>query len=1008
MEDGGRRLRVEVLGPLRAFVDNHEPTTTTTTTTTTHEIALGAPKQRAAFAALAMAAGTAVARAELIDRIWGEDVPMTAAGNLHTYISGLRRALSNLGLGDALVGGSSGYLLQLRPQALDLNRAEHFAATARTARDAGDRHRAIAALDSALTLWRSGRPLEALPGPFAADQRTRLADMRLRLLVDRTELLIDAGNAGDARSADLAAAADELAVHARAHPFDERLRSALMMALHRSGRTADALAQYQMLHRVLADELGIEPEASTQAVQMAILAQDTPRVHRPGPRPHPGLRPHPGPGTGPRPVKELLHPIADVTARPTVPAQLPHDSASFIGRTEDVDQVLEHARADGTCSPRVVMVVGVGGIGKTTLAVRCAHQLREAYPDGQIYINLRGFDPTHPALTPSAALHQLLASLGVATVPPEHEQRVALWRSIVAGRRMVVLLDNARSAEQVEDLLPGTGSSFVMVTSRERLGRLAVKYAARRVTLAPLAVADALGLLADAVGAERVNAEAPAARRLAQLCDHLPFALRIAAEQLVAVSDGRIANLVASLEDAHQRLDTLRLENDDLCSVRSVMACSFDALDADTARACRMLGAFPGVNLTRYCAAALLDVPVAQASELMQRLSAQHLLEQHGDRYTMHDLTRTYIRELARRLPDDEVRAARNRVSDWYTATLSQMAGAGRRRIAERPAPSGAGANAVGDTNATGAGDSTTTTDVPHEPQPFASQDDLLRWCAQEWPNISALIRSTARSADHLSTWRLTYLMFDYFYASGSASDWLELLRIATRSAEASGDRRARVALLIHMSVAHCRTGRADAAVADLYKALDLLDAADEPPLRVALLSTLASVMRASKAYEQGLAAGLEALALAAASDDEYQRAAAEDVLCELYTETGRWLEAVAHAESGLVEARACDSPLLEANLLINLGLARNGLSDPIAAQSCLVRALRVTQAAGDRYHEGLALLALARVRSLERDAAAAMAKRALAQFQELAAEEAKEVLEFLGDLQLAGSVVAA
>uniref|UniRef100_UPI0018923CB3 AfsR/SARP family transcriptional regulator n=1 Tax=Catenulispora rubra TaxID=280293 RepID=UPI0018923CB3 len=267
MKDGGRHLRVEVLGPLRAFADDQE-------------LSLGAPKQRAVFAALAMAAGTVVARGELIDRIWGEDVPMTAAGNLHTYISGLRRALSGLGLGDPLplVSGSSGYRLQLGPEALDLNRAEQFAATARTARDSGDRHGAIAALDSALALWRNGRPLETLPGPFATEQRTRLADMRLRLLIDRTELMINAGDAGDAPSADLAAAADELAVHARAHPFDERLRSALMMALHRSGRTADALAQYQMLHRVLANELGIEPEASTQAVQMAILAQDTPRA----------------------------------------------------------------------------------------------------------------------------------------------------------------------------------------------------------------------------------------------------------------------------------------------------------------------------------------------------------------------------------------------------------------------------------------------------------------------------------------------------------------------------------------------------------------------------------------------------------------------------------------------------------------------------------------------------------------------------------------------------------
>ena len=797
MQEAGPQLRVEVLGPLRAFDGGRE-------------IGLGAPKQRALFAALAMCADTVLARGELIDRIWGEDVPMTAAGNLHTYVSGLRRSLS--GLGDPLVGGSSGYLLRLAPEALDLNRAERLAAQARTARDSGDRQSAIAALDSALALWRGGRPLEALPGPFAGEQRARLASMRLRLLIDRTELMIDADadsddpGAGNARSADLAAAADELEVHARAHPFDERLRSALMMALHRSGRTADALAQYQMLHRALTDELGIEPEASTRAVQMAILAQEAPtrnsgRIKALFPPSPP--TPAPPPTPTPTPID-----IADV--RPAAPAQLPRDSASFVGRADEVEQVLDYAQADGASASRVVMVVGVGGIGKTTLAVRCAHLLRSAFPDGQIYINLRGYDPTHPALTPSAALHQLLASLGVATVPAEHEQRVALWRSIVAGRRMVVLLDNARSAEQVEDLLPGTDSSFVMVTSRERLGRLAVKYAARRVTLAPLAEDAALGLLADAVGAERVHAEAAAARRLAQLCDHLPFALRIAAEQLVAVSGGCIADLVGLLEDAHQRLDTLRLENDDLCSVRNVMACSFDALDADTARAWRMLGAFPGVSITRYCAAALLDVPLGQASELMGKLSAQHLLEQHGDRYTMHDLTRTYIRELARSLRDDEVRAARDRVSAWYTATLAQMVGEGRRRIVGVEAAS------------------------RHEPQPFSGQEEFLRWCAQEWPNISALIRNTARSADHLSTWRLTYLLFDYFYATGSAADWLDLLRIAMRSAEASGDRRARAVLLNHMSVAHCRTGRGDVAEADLSQGFDLLDAPDAPDARTA------------------------------------------------------------------------------------------------------------------------------------------------------------------------------
>ena len=486
---------------------------------------------------------------------------------------------------------------------------------------------------------------------------------------------------------------------------------------------------------------------------------------------------------------------------------------------------------------------------------------------------------------------------------------------------MVILLDNARSAEQVEDLLPGTGSSFVLVTSRERLGRLAVKYAARRVTLAPLADADALGLLADAVGAERVSAEAPAARRLAQLCDHLPFALRIAAEQLVTARGGSIADLVGNLEDAHQRLDTLRLENDDLCSVRSVMACSFDALDPDTARACRMLGAFPGVSITRHCAAALLDVPVPRASELLQRLSAQHLLEQHGDRYTMHDLTRTSIRELARSLPDGEVRAARDRVSAWYTATLSRMVGAGRRRIIEVGADAGSWC---------------------HEPQPFGGQEEFLRWCAQEWPNISALIRSTARSGDHLSTWRLTYLMFDYFYACGSAADWLDLLRIATRSAQASGERRARAVLLNH-TVGHCRIGRRrrggrPVPWAGSAGAFRRSTAAYQAAGNAGLGIAGGEGVRAGAGRGAGSGGAVRGLG------DGYHRAAAEDALCEVYAETGRWSEAVAHAEAGLADARVCKSPLLEANLLINLGLARNGLGDAAAAQACLARALRVTQ----------------------------------------------------------------
>ncbi|HEY3867643.1 MAG TPA: BTAD domain-containing putative transcriptional regulator [Actinocrinis sp.] len=327
-------IRVEVLGPLRAFAGGRE-------------IELGAPKQRAAFAVLALCANTVIPRDELIDRIWGESIPTTAAGSLHTYVSGLRRALAGLCDPGPLSGGSDGYSLRLHPDGLDSTRAQQLSARARSAREAGDPDAAIDALDEALSLWHAGPPLGALPGPFAAQQRARLSAMRLRVLVDRAELLVDAG-----RSADLAEAAAQLEIEACAHPFDERLHSVLMLALHHSGRTADALGHYLALRRSLAEELGIEPEASTQAVHMAILAQGPPRPVAP---PAPAARP---------------------TLVSALPAQLPHDSASLVGRTDETRRIIGLADPDADASPRIVMVVGVGGVGKTTLAVRCGHLLR--------------------------------------------------------------------------------------------------------------------------------------------------------------------------------------------------------------------------------------------------------------------------------------------------------------------------------------------------------------------------------------------------------------------------------------------------------------------------------------------------------------------------------------------------------------------------------------------------------------------------------------------------------
>jgi hypothetical protein len=327
------------------------------------------------------------------------------------------------------------------------------------------------------------------------------------------------------------------------------------------------------------------------------------------------------------------------------------------------------------------MIVGVGGIGKTTLAVRAGHMLRDSYPDGQVYINLRGFDPSHAALTSDVALHQLLSSLGVRPVPSEHAERITLWRSLLADRRMLLVLDNAKSADQVEDLLPGGSSCFVVVTSRNRLSGLAVRHAARRIPLRALTLEESLSLLGAAIEPERVRTELDAAHRLAALCDRSPFALQIAAEQVVSTAGARISDLVGKLENVQRRLDGLQLPDDPLCSVRAVLSWSVEALDAAAGKAFRLLGIFPGTVVTRHVAAALFDTGLDQAEALLGTLSACCLLEKEGDRFLMHDLTRVYAEELSGGLEPGKRQEVLCRVLSWYRLTLSNRAGSGFTRL---------------------------------------------------------------------------------------------------------------------------------------------------------------------------------------------------------------------------------------------------------------------------------------------------------------------------------------
>jgi DNA-binding SARP family transcriptional activator/tetratricopeptide (TPR) repeat protein len=994
MDDG--RLRVETLGPLRVHAGGRE-------------FALGPPKQRAVFAVLALNVNGVVSRDDLIDHVWGESPPATAAGSLHTYVSGLRRVLA--GAGGPLTSSGPGYVLRLDAELVDVRLVERLAARARASRAGRDASAAVAALDEALTCWRPGSPLGGLPGPFAAEHRARVADLRLRLLTERAELLLDLGRPDDV--------VGQLAGQLAAHPYHERLRALLMTALHRAGRTADALGQYQALRTLLVEDLGIDPSTELQALHASILADAAgaavatrdvppepapPAPVPPGPVPPVPVPPGPVPPVpvppGPVPLgPAVAEPVADNTA--VRPAQLPRDVGYFVGRANAVLQVLAASGGRGGSrgtagpAPGIVMIVGVGGIGKTALAVRCGHLLSVGYPDGEIYLNLRGFDPKQREVSPSDALFHLLSSVNVGTVPADHEQRVGLWRSVVQNKRLLIVLDNAASADQVEDLLPGVGPSFVLVTSRNRLSGVAVRHSARRVTLSPLAPEESVKLLSDAIGPARARAELSTVRRVAELCDHVPLALRIAAEQVTARTQSRIADLVADLEDVQRRLDALQLPDDEeLCSVRAVLSWSYARLDAAAAHAFRMLGLFPGVGIGSEAAAALLDRPRAEATAALRYLAAQHLVETAGGLWQMHDLTRIYAEEVSR---GGETPASRqqalDRVLRWYVQTLTPVYRTGGVHLPFIP-----------------------EADERHEPLRFGGQRELVAWCIREWANLMPLVRAARQAGRHEQAWQLVYLLFDHFYAAGQTREWVEALRVGLLSAEALQDRRAQAVLLNHLSVAYSRLGRNGDAVRQLRRGLELLSSVGDDVLRISLLGNLASTLREAKDYAAARPYALTALELARTTGLDYYEAGCLDVLCELHAELGEYEEALRYGEPALEAARRSQSMLFEVNILINIGVAEHGLGQDGPARQHLADALALSGSGGDRYHEALALFALARVEHAGADRAVAvrmaaeLAGRALRRLAELDAEEAVEVTAYLAalDAELAQPASAA
>ncbi|MET9932586.1 BTAD domain-containing putative transcriptional regulator [Streptomyces sp. NPDC006324] len=744
---GGAALRFGVLGPVRAWRgDGAVPT--------------GSPQQRALLAALLLRGGRTATAAELIDALWGEDPPSQALAAVRTYASRLRKALGP----EVLVSESGGYALRASAAALDLTAAQELAGEAEKLRAGGDRAAARARLAGALDLW-DGEVLASVPGPYAEAQRTRLEEWRLTLLETRLDIDLEVGAHAEAVS--------ELTALTAAHPLRERLRELLMLALYRSGRQAEALAVYADTRRLLADELGVDPNPELSRLQQRILRADAELA---------------------RPVEEAA-PAAAPVARP---AQLPATVPDFTGRASFVRELgARLATAEGHVMA-VSALAGIGGVGKTTLAVHLAHEARPHFPDGQLYVDLQGAGSR--AAAPETVLGSFLRALGTpdSAVPDSLDDRAALYRSTLDGRRVLVLLDNARDAAQIRPLLPGTAGCAALVTSRIRMVDLA---GAHLVDLDVMSPEEALQLFTRIVGEERVRAERKAALDVVAACGFLPLAIRIAASRLAARRTWTVSVLAAKLADERRRLDELQAGD---LAVKATFELGYGQLEPAQARAFRLLGLADGPDISLAAAAAVLDLPLRDTEDLLEALVDTSLLESAAPgRYRYHDLVRLYARACAERdeQPPSEREAALSRLLDFYLSTAARV------YAIERP-----GDRLV---------DHLEPTD--YDGLAFTDRHEAQDWLYAEANCLLATVRQSAASPGTLR--RGVDLLWASLDLAESGANSREYEAVATALREAAGragDVRAKGRAALTLAYVQHVTGRFDEADGEAHEAMDL------------------------------------------------------------------------------------------------------------------------------------------------------------------------------------------
>jgi len=783
-------LRVQLFGEVRAWRDA-EP------------VPLGPAQQRAVFAILALAGGRLVSRDELVSALWGDDPPRHAASVLQTYVMHLRRSLdpgrAARAPSDVLARSGHGYLLRLAADRVDVLEFRRLAAVAREANRSGDHDACVAAAEEALRLWQAAPAADL---PMLADHPlvAQLAEERWAVVASYADAALRRGTPGDA----LAVVEEGVATR----PLDEPLHGRLIRLYVALGRRADALNRYERLRRRLVEDLGVDPTPQLRGLHQTVLRDEDP----PAPA-RSGMPATPSPATP--------TPVASTAAAVPAAAQaraLPRDLVDFTGRADVLRELLAAVpptNAAGT-APVIHAIDGMPGVGKTALAVHFAHLVSDRYPDAQLYVDLHGHSEKAP-LAPATAVDALLRQLGVPgeRIPDQFDQRVAMWRGELAGRRTLLLLDNAGTAEQVGPLLPAEPSCLTLVTSRRRLVGLD---GARAVSLGVLTDEEAMILQRRIVGA-RVDAAPEAAHDVARRCGHLALAIRLAAARLAHRPAWSVADLSARLDRAETPLREFALPGR---SVEAAFALSYQYLSKPARRLFRLLGLHPGPDIDVRAAAALADLHVDAADEVLAELIDTHLIEEPvTGRYRLHDLIRDYAAGLA--ADELERDPAIDRLLSYYLHAAAACDSLLHLSVARLRADVG---------------------EPPPQVTPPSDVHAATDWLAAERVNIAASVRLAAATGRDQITWRLAQAVWRFLYAQGYLDECVVLCELAMAAAERSGEPHGEASGHNNLAGVYYKRGRWDQALRHVDRAIALRAALDQPLLHATSLANKAGLLQ--------------------------------------------------------------------------------------------------------------------------------------------------------------------